>query len=202
MPDELTQIKFEHLRNLQREREQLSKKLSKLDEEIGRLTLEYGRAHNKKTPIFSLPNELILLVFKYAYYTCRFEVRDIRNDEEDLGWDHCEDDTDTNRTICNNCRTIETDISHVCHLWRVLSLGYSELWSTFNYRCRQWGYISGKIPRAPTGHLARYLQATLSSDFRDNVDPFTSRCALATILGPPGRGRFRPKSFLSLPHSF
>lgn len=146
MPDELTQRKFEHLRNLQREREQLSKKLSKLDEEIGRLTLEYGRAHNKKTPIFSLPNELILLVFKYAYYTCRFEVRDIRNDEEDLGWDHCEDDTDTNRTICNNCRTIETDISHVCHLWRVLSLGYSELWSTFNYRCRQWGYTELRLP--------------------------------------------------------
>ncbi|KJA19092.1 hypothetical protein HYPSUDRAFT_902641 [Hypholoma sublateritium FD-334 SS-4] len=157
MPDELTQREFEHLQNLQREREQLSEKLSQIDGEISRLTLEYGQAHNSQTPIFSLPNEVLLLIFEYAYYTCRFEVRDIRNDEEDLGWDHCDDDRDITRTICNNCRTIEMDLSHVCHLWRVLAHGYSELWSTFNYRCRQWGYRELRLPM----YLARSRERPL-----------------------------------------
>ncbi len=129
--------KLETLRALQHEKEAELEihlvKTVKLRDEIIRVKLDYARTANEPLPIFSIPNEISLMIFH------------ILHDYTQLGY-RC----DTKRNYadherCTLCRSATMDISQVCHSWRTLALWSLELWSTFNYTGREWGFANIRL---------------------------------------------------------
>ncbi len=96
------------------------------------------------SPIFSLPNEVFLLIFKYTQYPSS-----IRAPGRNAALEFCytqRSAEEHKRTDCRACCFTEMSISQVCRLWRALSLGCAELWSTYNYIGREWGFSHSRLP--------------------------------------------------------
>lgn len=112
------------------EHELYQRQTAKVDE------VDYSRTSNLLLPIFSLPNEVLLIIFKCARYPSWTKAPG--HDASALKFCHAQRSAEEHKRIdCRICRFPEMSISQVCHLWRALSLGCFELWSTFNYIGRE-----------------------------------------------------------------
>ncbi|KDR81993.1 hypothetical protein GALMADRAFT_264276 [Galerina marginata CBS 339.88] len=79
---------------------------------------------NDKLEIISLPNEILYLIFLYARNLSLIP---------------------TPRSLtAQAAHPIELAISHVCRLWRTMSLNYPPLWDTFRYVVPIWPQVKSK----------------------------------------------------------
>ncbi|KJA21034.1 hypothetical protein HYPSUDRAFT_42420 [Hypholoma sublateritium FD-334 SS-4] len=146
---EAFQKKLDTLQTLQHEKESEREfhrmRTAQLDDEIIRLRLDYARTFNEQLPVTSLPREILLSIFKLTD-AGKFEpscAKFSNPDEDDLHYCHASRVFD-NECVCR--RKAELDISQVCHSWRTLALGCSELWTTFSYIGHEWAFSNLRLP--------------------------------------------------------
>lgn len=145
MNTEPYQRKLETLRALQHEKEAELEfhlvKVEKLKDQLINVKLDYARTANEPLPIFSLPNEISLIIFRDVRYCNWLGPPAEPNLEYRCDTKRNYDDHEQ----CRLCRSAAMDISQVCHSWRALALGSPELWSTFNYTGREWGFSNIRL---------------------------------------------------------
>ncbi|KAF5311470.1 hypothetical protein D9611_011637 [Ephemerocybe angulata] len=91
---------------------ELQEELQQLKSRITTARIRYGEAHNSQLPLFRLPDEILGVIFHLAQRNSWiFEIL------------HKNPGIDT-----------QVHISHVCKLWRDISLSLLPLWSLFRYR--------------------------------------------------------------------
>ncbi len=152
-----SQNKIKAIQTLQREkeveRELYLKRVAQLDEEISCCT----RSINEQLPIMSLPAEILLSIFKLAV-DFKTPCSTVSEPDEDPHYCHTSLDFDND---CVSGRKAEFDISQVCHEWRALALGCSELWTTFNYIGDEWKFSNLRLPLYLERSRQRLLDLTL-----------------------------------------
>lgn len=118
-------------------------------EELKRRILQSKWGYPEPAPILAFPNEITMLIFSLACDQSRHLFRKRSTDFGDSG--------EQEQRISE--RAQELTISHVCHAWREVSLGYSMLWSVFNH-----------FPKSSVGHLTDRLTTYLARAQANSMD--------------------------------
>jgi len=103
----------------------LLRELEQVESKIIEMQREYGAIYNKRNPILGLPVEVTCLIFTFAQVAAQLpSVHESKDDESEEDDDKGEDEDDF---------LLEVVVSHVCHEWRSISLGFPKLWTSFFY---------------------------------------------------------------------
>jgi len=100
----------------------LLRELEEVESKVVEMQGEYGAIYNKRNPILGLPVEVTCLIFTFAQLPRLYaSIDDASEDDDD------EEDEDEDEVL------MEVIVSHVCHQWRTISLGFPRLWTSFFY---------------------------------------------------------------------